>query len=405
MNSYEERQKAVREHLEAQKMNCGGTVPKMYPGGVVPDSSIGPATPPPPQTIGPDQGKMSDADRTASILSSASPTPEGQSIIDTVKAGLSGAGDALMNLVPEGLLQGSANVAQNPNIPNVVNAAIGTNLQTPQTDSVQSQANSPTNVPHGTSEEPPVKTSNRNESTDSSPSKPFEDLFNQDPTKITQGFNPQDRQAMAQRLLDKQRSGGNIISEAIAGLGDAIAARGGVNRDSLGELIKLETNQRQEALGNFDKARQSAIENFQVKTQMGENAIKQLAAKDAYGLADPNLAAQIGAPKGTLNKDLPLYLQIYSAKAGQAIANGNQILEATKQAAQENDDYNKNAGILHGKQTPEERQARITSRANDIVAQARGMVKAQQHGNVVYLPQDVFQKARKLDPSIQQVSY
>lgn len=408
--TYEDRRKKVTDYLEkckADKMACGGTVKKMAAGGL----TIGPDKPVVP-SIGPDSGDLTPSDEVADLLSKGQPTPTGQSVIDTIKAGLSGAGKAMSNLIPSGMAERAAGAVESatPAIreggPAIVNAALGTNLPTPPPSPTPPSPSAP--VFDVAPETPPVKTSNKSpagaESAASS-STPFQDLFNQDASKLTKGFNPEDRQALVQNMLERQRSGRNIIAEALAGFGDAISARGGVNTDHLGKLIALESDQRKEALGNFDAARQAAVQNFTLKTQMGENAIKQLAAKDAYGLADPNLATQIGAPKGTLNKDLPLYLQIYTAKANQHIAEGNQTLAAVKQASEENDAYNKAPGALHARQTPEERHLWISNRTNDLMAQSHGLVKVQQHGKVGYLPAADFQKARKSDPSIQQVGY
>ena len=396
--TYADRQKQVKDYLEKCKAS------KMSDGGIVGPSDIDPkiaaaiaanqsadAAGAPIQTGGTDQGYVPPVSTGSADAPQSNILSQVLNYLKTPKT------DPTANTIgqqgpnPTTNFQGPATA---PAIP----------APTPTAGSPVAVASVPPVPPVQTSNKSPVSSAGTAETVPAS-DKPFQKLFDQDPSQLTQGLNPQDRQALAQDLLSRQRSGGNIVAEALAGIGDAIAARGGVNQDALGKLFRLESDQRKEALGNFDAARQAAVQNYTLKSQMGDNAIKQLAAQDAYGLADPNLAQQLGAPKGTLNKDLPLYLQIYSAKANQSIANGNQILSATKQASEENDNYNKTPGVFHAKQTPEERQVWITNRTNDLVAQSHGLVKVQQHGHVGYLSPQDYQKAKQGDPTVQQVSF
>ena len=131
-------------------------------------------------------------------------------------------------------------------------------------------------------------------------------IFNQDTSKLTQGVNPEDRQALVTKLHGQQEGLGAIIAQAVSGIGDALAAKGGKEQHSLQNIFSMDKTQRDETMANFDAARQARIQKLQLQTQMGDNALKQAAAADAYGV-DEHLNDMIGAPKGTMKKDLPTY--------------------------------------------------------------------------------------------------
>lgn len=228
---------------------------------------------------------------------------------------------------------------------------------------------------------------------------PVADLFHQDTSKLTEGSNPEDRQAVVQNLADKQGGIGSIIAQAVAGLGDALSAKGGGHQEALKGLLTMQKQQRDEALANFDKQRQMRLEKLDLQTKMGDNAIKQLAAEDAYG-TDETLNKQLGAPPGTKHKDLPLYMQLMTAKAAQAEKDADLHMKATKQAADEADAAEKGAGFFHFKASPEKRQAVIEARANEIIHGAKGHVKFQPSGGqeAFWTTAENAKKAMQRDP-------
>lgn len=225
------------------------------------------------------------------------------------------------------------------------------------------------------------------------------DLFHQDTSKLTEGSNPEDRQAVVQNLANKQGGIGSIIAQAVAGLGDALSAKAGGHQEALKGLLTMQKQQRDEALANFDKQRQMRLEKLDLQTKMGDNAIKQLAAEDAYGV-DESLNKQLGAPPGTKHKDLPLYMQLMTAKAAKAEKDADLHMKATKQAADEADAAEKGAGFFHFKASPEKRRAVIEARANEIIHGAKGHVKFQPSGGqeAFWTTAENAKKAMQRDP-------
>lgn len=284
-----------------------------------------------------------------------------------------------------------------------INELAGTNLPIPETPPPASQVPSsasptPLAAPMPKTPPPPVSVpETKTGSAQTQPSVP--DLFNQDTSKLTEGVNPEDRAAVAQNLADKQTGIGSIIAQALAGLGDAISAKGGRDQQALKGLLTMQKQQRDEALANFDAERRARLEQLTLKTQMGENAIKQLAAQDAYGV-DENLNRQLGAPAGTKHKDLPLFMQMAAAKAAQAEKDADLHMRATKQAADEADAAEKGAGFFHFKASPEKRQAVIEARANEIIHSAKGHLKFQPSGGqpAFWTTADGAKKAMQRDP-------
>ena len=92
-----------------------------------------------------------------------------------------------------------------------------------------------------------------------------------------------------------QHSYGNYLAEALAGIGDAFAAKGGVQQNSLGKIITMQADQRKEALANFDAARQAAIDHFTMKNQADQQLISNLKAKGELQVS-PDIANMIGMP-------------------------------------------------------------------------------------------------------------
>lgn len=197
-------------------------------------------------------------------------------------------------------------------------------------------------------------------------------IFNQDTSKLTEGSNPEDRQALVGKLQEQQHGLGPIIAQAMAGLGDAIAAKGGKEQHSLQNIFAMEKQQRDEALANFDKARQDRVQKLQLQTQMGDNALKQAAAADAYGV-DEHLNNMIGAPAGTMKKDLPTYFQLMSAKVAQQEKDADLYMKSHAQASTDVDSAIKNASVLGFKPNAEQIQARGAQLANRYMAQAKGL--------------------------------
>lgn len=231
----------------------------------------------------------------------------------------------------------------------------------------------------------------------------FNALFNQDPSKIAPGLNAPDRQKAAGDVWNQQHTIGGMISEALTGLGDAVAARGGINQDMLSKVISLQGDRRKEVMDNFDKARETAVQNFNLKAQMGKNAIDMLAAKDAYGPASPALIKLLNGmgvqvTPGTLNKDLPMYFQAAKAQADKAVSQGEMLLKATKQASDEIEASNKDSGLLHMKMGPEEMAKHVKYRAAELMAQAQGMVHVRtSDGAEHFMPAANVEKAKQMD--------
>lgn len=125
---------------------------------------------------------------------------------------------------------------------------------------------------------------------------PLAQLGKFDANAATPGLNPADRQALATNLNANQHTFGNYLAEAIAGLGDAVSAKGGVSQNSLGNIFALQTQQRQEALDNFDKARQAAVDHFTMKNQADQNLINNLKARGELSIS-PSIANALGHPE------------------------------------------------------------------------------------------------------------
>jgi hypothetical protein len=203
-------------------------------------------------------------------------------------------------------------------------------------------------------------------------------IFNQDTSKLTEGVNAEDRQALASKLGEQQHGIGAIIAQAVAGLGDALAAKGGKEQHSLQGIFSMQKQQRDEALANFDQARQDRIQKLQLQTQMGDNALKQAAAADAYGV-DEHLNGLIGAPKGTTKKDLPTYFSLMSAQVAKQEKDADLYMKATQQASADTEAARKAAGFFHVEPSPEQTRASAEQLRDKYIAQAKGLYQTATH--------------------------
>lgn len=227
----------------------------------------------------------------------------------------------------------------------------------------------------------------------------LKNLFNQDTSKLTAGSDPSDRQDVINNMNEGQRGVGSIIAEAVSGLGDAISAKGGRDQHSLKDIFSMQKQQRDEALANFDKARQMRLEKLDLQTKMGNNTINKLAAQDAYGV-DESLNKQLGAPPGTAHKDLPLYMQMMSAKAAQSEKDSDLYMKAHKQAADEIESGVKNASIFNIKPSAAQIQASGSKLADQYFNRAKGNVLFQPSDGqkAVWIPAQNMAKAKQMDP-------
>lgn len=236
------------------------------------------------------------------------------------------------------------------------------------------------------------------------PAPDLSNIFNQDTSKLTAGVNAEDRQALAAKLQSDQHGIGSIIAQAVAGLGDALATKGGREQHSLQNIFGMQKEQRQEALANFDQARQDRLQKLDLQTKMGNNAIQGLAAKDAYG-TDEHLNRLLGAPPGTMHKDLPLYFQAKSAQVAQQEKDADLYMKAHSQAASEVDAAVKNSSVLNMKPSPAQLQASGAKLADQYYNRAKGniLVKPSDGSPSQWIPAKNISKARQMDPHLQVV--
>lgn len=301
-----------------------------------------------------------------------------------------------------GLAEGAANAASAPGIAPAINAALNTNLPGPAAAPVTPPIVPPAALSPAVAPKMPIPAPAA-----ALPSLPAanpvpKDLFTQDTSKLTQGVNAEDRQALADKLQTQQHGIGTIIAEAVAGLGDALAAKGGREQHSLQNIFSMQKEQRAEAMANFDKARQDRLEKLDLQTKMGNNAIQTLAAKDAYG-TDEHLNKMLGAPPGTAHKDLPLYFQMKSAQVAQQEKDADLYLKAHNQAASEVDAAVKNSSVLGIKPSSAQLQASGAKLADTYFNRAKGniLVKPSDGGQAQWIPAQNIAKAKQMDPQLQ----
>jgi hypothetical protein len=227
-------------------------------------------------------------------------------------------------------------------------------------------------------------------------------IFNQDTSKLTQGVTAEDRQNLAQKMQEQQHGIGSVIAEAVAGLGDALAAKGGREQHSLQNIFGMQKQQRDEALANFDQARQDRLQKVALQTQLGDNALKQAAAADAYGV-DDTLNKMIGAPTGTMKKDLNTYFQLMSAQVARQEKDADLYMKAHAQAGTDVDNAVKNASVLGIKPSAAQLQASGAKLADNYFNRARGniLVRPSDGGPAQWIPAGNLPKAKQLDPNLQ----
>jgi hypothetical protein len=321
-----------------------------------------------------------------------------------LQAILSQAQSKLGALIPTmpGVAQGAANAAASPAVPAIVNTALGTNLPVPPEASTPAPA-APTMPPIAppATPAPLPKAAPAPASTASAGMPNIGSLFNQDTSKLTEEVNPEDRQALASKLQEQQHGLGSIIAQAVAGLGDALAAKGGKEQHDLSNIFSLQKQQRDEALSNFDTARQERIQKLALQTQMGDNALKQAAAADAYGV-DDHLNGLVGAPKGTMKKDLPTYFNLMSAQIAKQEKDADLYMKSHAQASTDVDNAVKNASVLGIKPSAAQLQASGAKLADTYYNRAKGniLVRPSDGGPAQWIPAANLPKAKQMDPNL-----
>ena len=151
--------------------------------------------------------------------------------------------------------------------PEVLNAVMGTNVQPPTPPPVDpasiiphSELNNPTQPNYYQPPKPATPSLGQT----------AQALNNTEPTNYDfyKNMSAEDRLALAQKLQQQSRSPGMLAAQALGGIGDALAAKGGMRTNAL-ETIR--GNQQQNAgnqLGAFDTARQQMMQDVQAKMSM-----------------------------------------------------------------------------------------------------------------------------------------
>jgi|SRR5579872_914810 len=358
-------------------------------------------------------GGVSVSDATPSGLQPSAPSPSDPTYWDQIKAALTQVTSPMASAAGAAAVPAqAAGSAAAPLIPpavSAVNKLTGASLPVPTPPIAGGPATppiSPAAMPTApTPTMPPMVPSTAiggTSSTASSDMPNLKTIFNQDTSKLTEGVNAEDRQALANKLQEQQHGIGSIIAQAVSGLGDALAAKGGREQHSLQNIFSMEKTQRDEALANFDKARQDRIEKLQLQTQMGDNALKQAAAADAYGV-DEHLNSLIGAPKGTMKKDLNTYFQLMSAQVAKQEKDADLYMKAHAQAGTDVDNAVKNASVLGIKPSSAQLQASGAKLADQYFNRAKGnvLVKPSDGGPAQWIPAQNLPKAKQMDPNLQ----
>ncbi len=201
----------------------------------------------------------------------------------------------------------------------------------------------------------------------SAPADPLGQLGKLDPsTSVTPGLNPSDRQALAAQGIQNQHTFGNYLGESLATLGDALAARGGVQQNSLGDIFNMQTQQRHEALDNFDKARQAAVEHFTMKNQADQNLINNLKARGEMQVS-PAIAHALGHPELANRPVAQAELVLKTDSMKYDFANK---MQERKQAALKNAADESDKAIAHGGMFGTQKMMSPNSRLQFIHAQA-----------------------------------
>ena len=221
-------------------------------------------------------------------------------------------------------------------------------------------------------------------------------------TQVTPGLNPSDRQALAGQMMGKQHSFGSLLGEAMSGIGDAIAARGGVKQDSLNDIFTLQKQYRDEALGNFDKARQAAVENFTMKNQADQNLINSLKGQNEVQIS-PQTSKSLGHPEwaGLPPSAVDFRIKMDAAHVDYYNKAAERHTANVAQAAKEYDTIQGTHMRINQNSDPKLQASFISNRANDLDAQDKGLAKITQGNKSMYVSPEQAAQAMKQDPTIQ----
>ena len=330
----------------------------------------------------------------------AAPSPSDPNFWDNVKAALAKlSGPAAAVAAPlEGATQMAAPLA--PTAVSAINKITGASLPVPTSEAPKTEDLTPPAAPTMPVALPVVPPATPPAAPMAKAGPDLTKLFNQDTSALEKGVTAEDRQALAAKMQEQQHGVGNVIAEALSGLGDALAAKGGREQHSLKDIFAMQKEQRAEALANFDQARQDRLQKLDIQTKMGTNAINQLAAQDAYG-TDEHLNKMLGAPAGTAHKDLPLYFQAKTAAVAQQERDADLYMKAHAQAASEVDAAVKNASMLNIKPSPAQLQASGAKLADQYYNRAKGNILFQPSDGqkAVWIPAANIQKAKQMDPN------
>lgn len=293
--------------------------------------------------------KMSDggAPTDPSLPADANQESKLAAIWDAIK----GAGsDAISSVLPgtqsltDAVAPSAASAATTPGIAPAINAVTGGSLQDSTSafapialDSVPPPS-APLQVPPHTAPQ-----SGNSVSAQTTPD-PLAQLGKFDPTTVAPGMNPGDRQALAGQLNANQHTFGNYLAQAMSGIGDALAARGGVQQNSLGDIIALQKQQRDEALGNFDKAREAAVQNHTMKMQADQDLINNVKARGET-LVSPDIAKSMGHPEWGNKPVAQVSLALNGQKA--VLDYTNQLMQRKQSALKDSADSVEHA-LAHG---------------------------------------------------------
>ena len=111
----------------------------------------------------------------------------------------------------------------------------------------------------------------------------------------------------------------------------------------------------------------------------------------------------VGAPKGTMKKDLPNYFSALSSQVAQKEKAEDLYMKATAQASNDIENFNKNAGVFSMKLSPAQAQAGANKlRDNIYQAKAQGniLIKASD-GTQHWIPAQNIGAAKKIDPNLE----
>jgi hypothetical protein len=144
------------------------------------------------------------------------------------------------------------------------------------------------------------------------------------------------------------------------------------------------------------------LQKLTLQTQMGDNALKQAAAADTYGV-DDNLNKLIGAPTGTMKKDLPTYFSLMSSQVAKQEKDADLYMKAHAQAGTDVDSAVKNASVLGIKPSAAQLQASGAKLADQYFNKAKGnlLVKPSDGGPMQWIPATNLAKAKQMDPNLQ----